>query len=98
MGPPADRFRENLRCAAEIKLVPEIWFSAELAAYVHHLAAFEQNHVDAMAICLINVVAIMSRNSKILRRANSYIPLNLYSLIVGNRVSSHFLCLTFVYG
>jgi hypothetical protein len=83
MVPPSVRFRENLRCASEIKLNPEIWFSPELAAYVNHLAAFEQMHVDAMAICLINMIAITSRNSMILRRGNSYIPLNLYSLIVG---------------
>ena len=83
MVPPVDCVRENLRCASKLKLTPDIWFSTELAAYVHHLAAYEQLHVDAMAICLVNMIAITCRNSMILRRAKSYVPLNLYSLIIG---------------
>ena len=80
---PTDRFRENLRGASQIKLEPEVWFSAHLANYVRHLASFEQIHADAMSISLLNVVAITCRNAWILRRAKSYVPLNLYNLVVG---------------
>ena len=83
MFSPSDRFRENLRAASQIKLDPSIWFSPDLAAYVRHLSSYEQVHSDAMAISLLNIVAITCRNSWILRRGESYVPLNLYNLVVG---------------
>ncbi len=82
MTSPNDRFRENLRMASQIKLEPEIWFSRPLALYVRHLACYEQLHPDAMSICVLNIVAIMCRNSFIRRRRNAYVPLNLYNLVI----------------
>ena len=90
---PTERFRQNILAASQIKLEPEIWFSSMLAAYVRHLASYEQLHCDAMSISLLNIIAISSRNSWIRRRATAYVPLNLYNLVVGKsgeRIVSRF--------
>ena len=76
---PTERFRENLRASTQIKLEPEMWFSPGLAAFIRHIASYEQLHPDAMCICVLNVVSICCSNSSIHRRGNSYVPLNLYN-------------------
>lgn len=83
MVSPIERFRENLRDSTGIKLEPDMWFSPGLAAFVRHVALYEQLHPDAMSICLLNVMAICCGNSFIHRRGNSYVPLNLYNFIIG---------------
>ena len=54
MVSPIERFRENLRDSTGIKLEPDMWFSPGLAAFVRHVALYEQLHPDAMSICLLN--------------------------------------------
>lgn len=92
MASPNDRFRENLRAAGQIKLEPEVWFSGPLASYVRHLARYKQSHADAMAICLLNIVAIACRNSSIRRRGNSYVPLNLYNFVIAKSGRRYLSC------
>ena len=80
---PTDRFRGNLRASTQIKLQPELWFSPGLAAFVRHIASYEQLHADAMCVSLLNTVSICCSNSCIRRRGNSYVPLNLYNFVIG---------------
>lgn len=89
---PIDRFRKNLRAASQIKLEPEVRFSGPLASYVRHLASYEQSHPDAMAISLLNIVAITSRNSSMLRRGKTCVSLNLYNFVVARSGREYFEC------
>ena len=60
-----------------------MWFSGAFAAYIRHMASYEQLHPDAMCVCVLNVVSICCGNSSICRRENSYVPLNLYNFVIG---------------
>ena len=52
------RYLDNLSMAVEIKLKGSTFFSEPIAHFVEHIASHSQMHDDAMAICLINLVAV----------------------------------------
>ena len=83
------RYLENLSMAAEIKLNASIFFSVPIAKFVEHIASHAQMHADAMAICLINVIAVTCESSIVKRKHIDSIPMNLYNAIVA-RSSKNF--------
>ena len=77
--------------AVQIKLNASTFFSDPIAKFVEHIASHSQMHDDAMAICLINVVAVTCESSVVQRKHIDSIPLNLYNAIVAR--SSKIFCL-----
>lgn len=82
------RYLENLSMASEIKLNGSMFFSRPIANFVEHVASHAQMHDDAMAICLVNIVAVTCESSVVKRRHIESIPLNLYNAIVARSSKS----------
>jgi hypothetical protein len=77
-----NRFKENRRLAAEIKLNPDIFFSGDVAIYCDELGKFWQLHADALPIVLIYIAATVCEQSYVLRANQFKKLLNLYNCIV----------------
>lgn len=76
------RYLGNFSMAAEIKLKASTYFSPPIAAFVEHIASNAQMHDGAMAICLINIVAVTSQSSVVKRQHIDSVPMNLYNSVV----------------
>jgi hypothetical protein len=74
--------------ASEIKLRASTFFSPPIAAFIEHIASTAQMHDDAMAICLINIVAVTCESSIVRRQHIDSVPMNLYNAIVARSSTS----------
>lgn len=85
----------NIDAASEVRMLPSVMFSPELAKYVETMAEISSVHDDALGIIIINCIAATLEFSYVLR-ANSVkheMPTNLYNLIVARSCKLKFLLL-----
>ena len=82
----ADVFDQNLQYASSLsnQLVPNEYFTDDLANFCGHTAYHCDVHNISMPIILLNVVATSTEKSGVWRSNVERVPLNLYSLIVEN--------------
>jgi len=74
----------NIENAGQVKMLPQIMFSAPLAHYICEMADIHLMHNDSLCIVLLNCTAATLEFSTVLR-ANSIdleMPTNLYNVIV----------------
>lgn len=82
----ADIFDKNLEYVSLLsnELVPNEYFTENLAAFCNHAAYQCDVHSISMPIILLNIAATSTEKSGIWRSNVERFPLNLYSLIVAN--------------
>lgn len=71
-----------MKVACQLRIEPEVWFSTNLAQYLHHLASYYQVDSHGIVLSIINGIASTCRSSYVNRSSHFLVPCNLFNLVV----------------